>query len=358
MRALRSHGDIAQAVEVSKYRPAAIPTDPLIGNAGNGALPGQADQDPATGLSLQWYLFRCKVDQAWKRATGREVVIADVDAGFYLQHQDLIANVEAEHSYNAVDGSTDVSSQGETAHGTGVLGLAGAANNGLGIAGVAYDARLWPIQTDAGTAQPLPGDPVANAIAWIGAHDPQDRPLVILIEQQTEAEGNIEQSPAVQAAIVKAIKDGYVVCVAAGNGDKDASLRDDGTPFPETGSILVGATGYADADNPRAAWGNEASNWGDRITVSAPGDPTNDVTCRDQAADDYTSGLGGTSGAAAKVAGVIALMLEANPKLTHAEVKQILTLTGGALQNDKPMGVFLNAASAVQRAAQLNPNHP
>jgi hypothetical protein len=47
-------------------------------------------------------------------------------------------------------------------------------------------------------------------------------------------------------------------------------------------------------------------------------------------------------------------MLEANPKLTHAEVKQILTATGTALANDKPMGVFLNAASAVLSAAQLN----
>lgn len=357
VRALRSHADVAQAMEVLRYRPAAMPTDPLIGNAGNGALLGQAGQDP-TGLNLQWYLFRCKVDQAWQRATGNGVVIADVDAGFYLQHQDLVANVEPEHSYNAVDGSTDVSSQGETSHGTGVLGLAGAASNGIGMAGVAYDARLWALQTDAGNGQQLLGDPVANAIAWIGAHDPRNRRVVVLIEQQTASEGNIEQSPAVQAAIVKAINDGYVVCVAAGNGDKDAAIADDGTPIPDTGSILVGATEYAGADNPRAVWGNEASNWGNRITVSAPGDPMNDVTCRDQAVDDYAPGFGGTSGAAAKVAGTIALMLEANPNLTHAQVKQILAATGTALTNDKPMGVFLNAASAVQRAAQLYPNHP
>ena len=49
---------------------------------------------------------------------------------------------------------------------------------------------------------------------------------------------------------------------------------------------------------------------------------------------------------------MIAQMLEANSKLTHAQVKQILTQTGGALQNDKSMGVFLNAASAVQLAEQ------
>lgn len=352
--ALRTHGDVVQAMEVRKYRTAAIPTDPLIGNAGNGALPGQAGLDPATGLNLQWYLFRCKVDQAWQSATGDGVVIADVDAGFFLQHQDLVPNVEPEHSYNAVDGSTDVISQGEQAHGTGVLGLAGAASNALGLAGVAYNARLWALQTDAGSGTPLLGDPVANAIAWIGMHDPKDRRIVILVEHQTDAEGNIEQCPAVQAAIIKAISDGYVVCVAAGNGDKDAALADDGTPIPDTGSILVGATAYADADNPRAAWGNEASNWGARITISAPGDVLNDVTCRNLGVADYAPGFGGTSGAAAKVAGAIALMLQANPKLTHADVKQILMENGTALAPDKPIGVFLDAARAVARAAQLN----
>lgn len=353
VKELRSRPDVVQAIEISGYRPA-FPTDPLVGTSGNGALPGQAALDPA-GLNLQWYIFRCGVDQAWNSASGNGVVIADVDAGFYLDHEDLVANVEVEHCYNAVDGSTDVTSNGDTAHGTGVLGLAAAASNGVGMAGVAYAAKLWPIQTDEGAPTQLLGDQVANAIAWIGGHDPRDRRVVILVEQQTAAEGNIEQSPAVQAAIIGAIKAGYVVCVAAGNGDRDASIADDGSAIPETGSILVGATAYADAGNPRAVWGTEASNWGDRITVSAPGDPLNDVTCRDQGPSDYTPGFGATSGAAAKVAGVIALMLEVNPSLTHDQVKQIVMNTGTALTNDRKMGVFINAGAAVQRALQLKP---
>ena len=350
VKALRAHADIAQAVEVSKYRPA-FPTDPLIGTAGTGPLPGQAAQDPTTGLDLQWYLFRCLVDQAWNLATGSGVIIADVDAGYNLKHQDLVANVETEYTYNAVDGSPNVTNLGDLAHGTGVLGLAGGASNALGIAGVAYNARLWPLQADAGTTQ-LPGDPVANAITWIVGQDPGGRRVVILIEHQTGAGGNVEQCPAVQAAIISAIQKGYVVCVAAGNGGKDASLADDGTPIPETGSILVGATGFDPAANPRAVWGTEASNFGARITVSAPGDATNDITCRNLGIDDYTSGFGGTSGAAAKVAGVIALMLEANNKLTHDQVKQILGQNGTALADGEPMGMFLNALAVVQSAAK------
>ena len=77
-----------------------------------------------------------------------------------------------------------------------------------------------------------------------------------------------------------------------------------------------------------------------------------DLTCRDLTASDYTSQFGGTSGAAAKVAGAIALILEANPKLTHQEVLTILSTTGTLLNNDQPMGRFLDGDAAVTAAIQ------
>lgn len=347
LKELRAIPDVAHAIEVSGYRPAALPTDPLLGTT------DQVSTDPA-GIHRQWYIFRCGIQNAWEKATGQNVVIADVDAGFFLGHEDLQANVDLNHAFNAVDGTTDVTAGAHRDHGTAVLGQVAAARNGIGMVGVAYSASLWPIQTDASnTDSTLPGEPVPNAIDWVGQQDASGKRIVILIETQTDQNGNVEQFPAVREAISQAIQNGHVVCVVAGNGDKDAGLADDGTAIPPTGSILVGATGYANAGNPQAGLGVEASNWGDRITVSAPGDPDNDVSCGIFGPSNYVdTGFGGTSGAAAKVAGVIALMLQANPNLTHDQVKQFLTQSGSPLNNQHPMGVFLNADAAVTLALQ------
>jgi subtilisin family serine protease len=349
LRELRALPEVKQA-GLPVFIPAAFPTDPLVGGSDKLA------SDPVTAIEFQWYLFRCAVDRAWARVTGKGVVIADVDAGFFPQHQDLAAKVELNHAHNSFDGSSDVTAGGQTDHGTAVLGLAGAASNNLGIAGVAFDAGLWPIQTDAGKGARKPGDPIANAIDWVIGEGKKEgkksgaRRVVIIVESQTVTMGNCEQAPAVKAAIQHAISQGVVVCVAAGNGDRDAGIADDGSAIPPTGSILVGATAYDPAANPRAAVGGEASNWGPRIVVSAPGDRNHDVTCDTGSIDSYRNNFGGTSGAAAKVAGVIALMLEANPRLTHEQVKEILVSTGSPLPTDKPIGVFLNAEGAVAAA--------
>jgi subtilisin family serine protease len=344
LRELRALPEVQRATTMSGYIPAAFPTDPLVGAS------DQVGSDPVTAIEFQWYLFRCKVDRAWARVTGRGVVVADVDAGFFPQHQDLLANIEMNHAYNSFDGTSDVTAGGQTDHGTGVLGLVGAASNNMGIAGIAFDARLWPIQTDAGKSPQKTGDPLANAIDWVVGENSIGRRVVINIESQTRMMGNCEQGPAVNAAIRQAISKGFVVCVAAGNGDRDAGIADDGSPIPTTGSILVGATAYDPAANPRAAGGGQASNWGSRIVVSAPGDVNHDVTCT-ASVDGYRNDFGGTSSAAAKVAGVIALMLDANPRLTHDQVKQILINTGSPLPADKKnIGVFLDAEQAVAAA--------
>lgn len=341
LRKLRALPDVEEAVEVRPIVPP-IPADPLIGTSDQAAI------DPVTGLQFQWYIYRCGVNRAWARVSGHGVVIADIDAGFLVTHPDLAPNIEVAHMHNAVDGSNDVTA-GDRNHGTGVAGIAAAASNNLGIAGIAYSAKLWPVEVDAGKGAPLLGDHLANAIDWVRGEDSGGRRVVINIEAQTDRGGNCEQNPAVRAAIQLAIRDGFVVCVAAGNGGRDAGVADDGTAIPATGSILVGATAYADSANPRCAFGNQASNWGSRVVVSAPGDPTNDVTCNCSALR-YASNFGGTSGAAAKVAGAIALMLEANPSLTHDKVLAILVQTGSALNTDEPIGVFLNADAAVSAA--------
>lgn len=315
--------------------------EPLVGSSDQVVL------DTGTSLENQWYIFRCRVNEAWTRSTGKDVVIADVDWGYLTSHQDLSSNIQK--NYNAFDGTTDVTHGGSMYHGTGVAGLAGAAANGVGMAGVAFEATLWAIQADSGTGSALPGNAWARGIDWVRTTDSGGKRKVCILEVQTGAYGNYEQVISVNAAIQNAIAAGVVVCVAAGNGDRDAGIDDSGNPIPVTGSILVGATDYHPTINKRSWF----SNYGPRIDISAPGDSSHDLTCDSSSDTAYRNGFGGTSGATPKVAGVAALMLAANPSLTHAGIRAILNSTGSALDPDpgKPTGTFLNAGAAVAQVA-------
>ena len=345
-RELKTIDSVVRAVAVPRAIPPQTPlNEPLVGTN------DQVTIDPVTGLENQWYIFRTRANQAWTMSSGAGVVVADVDWGYRTTHQDLAARLDLTHAYNAVDGGTNVSFGGDIDHGTGVMGLAGGDDNNLGMAGIAWGATLWPIQANAGPGTPLGGNSWARGIDWVRTADSGGRRKVIILEVQTGAFGNYEQVPSVNAAIQTAIAAGVVVCVAAGNGDRDAGVDDSGNPIPATGSILVGATAYDAAQNVRAGF----SNWGPRIVVSAPGDGSHDLTCAIASDSAYRNGFGGTSGATPKVAGAVALILSVNPALTHQQIRTILNTTGGPVVTvpTRPVGTFLNCEAAV-RAARIN----
>jgi hypothetical protein len=335
--------EVERAVAVPKALPPQTPlNEPLVGATDQVVL------DPTTGLENQWYVFRCGVNRAWSMASGAGAIIADVDWGYRTTHQDLAPRLDMSHAYNAYDGGTNVSTGGSVSHGTAVMGIAGGADNNLGMAGIAFGASLWPVQADSGPGPALGGNAWARAIDWVRTTDGGGGRKVINLEVQTGSFGNYEMVPSVNAAIQTAIANGVVVCVAAGNGDRDAGIDDSGNPIPETGSILVGATEYDGTQNRRAGF----SNFGSRIVVCAPGDASHDLTCSSSSDSAYRNGFGGTSGATPKVAGTVALMLNLNPSLTHAEIRTILNTTGTAVVTDatKPVGTFLDAGAAVAAA--------
>lgn len=337
--------EVARALPVPGARPPQSPlNEPLLGTS------DQVIADPITGLENQWYIFRCRANDAWSLASGEGVVVVDIDWGYRTSHEDLAARLDMDHAFNAFDGGTNVSFGGDVSHGTAVMGIAGGADNDLGMAGFALGASLWPVQADSGPGPALPGDAWARGIEWVRTTDSNGRRKVIILEVQTGSFGNYEMVPSVNVAIQTAIAHGVVVCVAAGNGDRDAGIDDLGNPFPETGSILVGATEFHPNQNPRASF----SNFSPRVVVSAPGDAFHDLTCDSSGDSAYRSGFGGTSGATPKVAGTAALMLQVNPDLTHEEIRTILNTTGTTVVTtpDKPVGTFLNAEAAVQAAIQ------
>jgi subtilisin family serine protease len=302
-------------------------------------------------LENQWYIFRCGIDKAWQHASGKGITVADIDWGFNPNHQDLRSRIQLTRSMLPQTDSRNVMNGLKRDHGTAVLGQVGAQVNRLGMAGIAFEANLWAIQAGS--------DTITDHSLWAQALDfvceqPSNGRKIIILEIQTRQGGNIEMSPMINKALVEAIAANIVVCVPAGNGNasRDAGIGDDGLPIPPTGSIVVGATRY---DKLRNIVGN--GNNGRRVVVYAPGDPIHDLTCS-LPNDRYRNRFGGTSGAVAKVAGAVALMLEVNPQLTPAEVREILSHSNIPVVDEggERVGVLLDAEQAVgearKRAAQ------
>ncbi|KIY21236.1 S8 family serine peptidase [Mesobacillus subterraneus] len=149
----------------------------------------------------------------------------------------------------------------------------------------------------------------------------------------------------------------WVVTVAA--GDKSGKLAD----FSSRGEDGRGGTVTVDGKS----W-----EWQDQPTLTSPGvdiistrvisplvalGATSDVEYIEPAYLPFYTTMSGTSMAAPHVAGIIALMLEANPVLSPAEVKSILENTATAMPDyaDWEVGAgYVNAYNAVNAAFKEN----
>ncbi len=97
-----------------------------------------------SNIGNQWYLNDLHIPDAWSLSTGNSnITLAIVDSGCY-QHPDL-TNVGPGWSYlTANNVTTDTGAL--SGHGTAVTGCAAAvANNGIGIAGSAYNCTVMPL---------------------------------------------------------------------------------------------------------------------------------------------------------------------------------------------------------------------
>jgi len=355
-RRLRDYPEVkhAAALPFTKFASAQLPQDDLL-------FPSRA---ASTDRDYQWYIEHCRIDKVWALGyTGEGVVVADLDSGFEIHHPEFEGRLNLNRAFNTATGNNELSEDGNNlGHGTKVLGQVGAAADGKGMAGIAHDAELWPIEVSSEDPT-LTVDPrewakaIFQVIKFIRA---DKRKVVVIIEGQTEKNGNITQIAMIRQAVLSAIAHGAVVCVPAGNGNRKVNEADcddfltpccGGKVFKPAG-IIVGATDINDAPYKDIV-SPEATNFGDAVAVSAPGDPRRDLTCSADLESLFTSSFGATSGATAKVAGAVALMLQANPELKHADVEQIFRSTGTPIMSAK-LGNLLNCEEAVRMAVELS----
>ena len=273
--------------------------------------------DPQT--SQQYNLGKMSLPQAWNTARGDGVVIAVLDTGADLAHPDLSAKFVS-RGRDFVNGDDDASD--DHGHGTHVSGIAAAAtNNGVGIAGVGYNARLLPVKVLSASGQ---GDTarIAQAIDWASQ---QAGVKVINMSLGCQC-----PSPAyLTEAVANARARGVVVIAAAGNDGTSSPA----SPASAPGVIGVGATDSADR---RTSF----SNYGVNAKLAAPG-----LNIYSTLRGGSYGTMSGTSMASPNVAGVAALAWSACPSCSVGDIEA--RLMNGDDIGGQQVGKRVNAARAV-----------
>ncbi|NLE75509.1 MAG: peptidase S8, partial [Chloroflexi bacterium] len=243
----------------------------------------------------QWNMMAVNAAAAWDVATGGSgVVIAVIDTGVDPDHPDLAAKVLP--GYDFVN--SDYDPRDDNGHGTHAAGIAAAmTNNGIGVAGMNWGARLLPLKVlDAngnGTYYNM-----INSIYYAANQGARILNLSL---------GGPSDSPLLQGAVSYAIGLGCLIFAATGN--QGASVLYPAI-YPEV--IAVAATDYLDQ---RAAY----SNFGPSVDIAAPGGTASVPVFSTWRASGYAYAYG-TSMATPMVSGLAGLLWSVKPGLSSAEV--------------------------------------
>lgn len=334
-----------------------------------------------------------EVEAAWELSQGEGTVIAVIDDGFDLRHEELASPGKIVAPRDATSKDMNPSPDRDDNHGTACAGVACA--EGLrGASGVAPKAALMPIRLVSG----LGSQDEADALVWAAEHgadviscswgpedgdpwnqdDPRHRAAHPLPDSTRRAlETVTDRGRGGKGCVVtwaagngneRVDNDGYasyerVIAVAACNDQGIRSLYSDfgdaiWCSFPS--NDLRGEdprTGIVHEPRTPGIWTTDRS----RKPGYNPG-----IQRLGDRAGSYTNGFGGTSSACPGVAGIAALMLAVAPELTWRQVKDLLARACEPIDmasetydsaGHSPWYGFgrIQAASAVTLAAEASP---
>lgn len=287
--------------------------------------------DPRSGE--QWGLSSANVYAAWDLIKGdHKVTVATLDLGCDVTHSDLKANIM--DPYNSTDKSTDVTpvttSDTSKKHGTHVAGVvSGVANNGIGIAGVTYNAYIMPVKVvyDNGLAYT---DSLLRAYDYV-ISKMQSRNIRV-INLSMGKSGSVSKDDAFIKKIAEAYDKGIVTVAAAGNRGSSNTGRVPYAIYPADYPLIVSVINLAQTNSGVERWTTSNYNFdGERTKdISAPG-----ANILSTVPGNRYDTLTGTSMAAPLVSAVLALEFEANPNLTAtAAVERLYASTTKLTKND------------------------
>lgn len=365
----------------------ALNSDPLLPNQWDIQNTGQnafSSTPPTAGNDMD-------VASAWASGfTGKGIKVGVVDSGLQVAHEDLAANVDLTHSLNFVTGTDDPSPDPSIAgfdHGTEVAGIIGAvAFNGKGGRGIAYNATLRGynllapgltfsvanMATALGSAPVSVDNDLFNASFSISSDSNALPSFSGAFQAITQTAMTLRGG--LGAAIVNAAGNDfgdfegnsspycaqYAQVYGVSCGDPASDERRGGyypivvgainangvhSSYSSTGSALwISAPGGEYGLSAAYAPGLAAVNYEPAILTTSrggcanaeypPASFPNGVNELDSNGADplaptcqYTATMNGTSAATPNVTGTIALMLQANPKLSVRDIKYILAKT-------------------------------
>ena len=343
----------------------ADPNDPLYSYQWEHNNTGSAIQYSGTpGADL-------KVQQAWTISTGAGIKVAVIDEGVDISHADLSANML--QGFDCLSGTAnpgDGQPLGPArAHGTNCTGIiAAVANNNIGIAGIAPDSKIIPINLAAANGYFTDESNIAAGFDYAWQHG---------ADVISNSWGGGTPSNIIDDAINRAVTfgrggKGSVVLFASGNNNTGI-----GYPASNSQVISVGGVNMCGQRKSPASVSCDGETWGasygtglDVVApcvkiVSTDLSGSAGYNTAGGAAGDYYFKFNGTSSATPAASAVVALVLAANPGLTVSDVRSILENTCDKLPgytyssvSDQPNGTWnsetghgrVNAFNAVQVA--------
>ncbi|TAL70397.1 MAG: hypothetical protein EPN82_01945 [Bacteroidetes bacterium] len=310
----------------------------------------KSDDEPNDALYKdQWALKIINASKAWKKASGKGIIIGIIDTGIDYLHPDLVNQLyinskedinqdgkfepwSSEETRNGITGDfnnidddndgfiddvigydfvdqsfgnvgdyiePDPNPYDENSHGTTVAGvIAAQRNNSIGITGLAYDSKLLTVRAMDATGNGE-SDDIANAIVYAA---------LMGAKVLNFSFGEANPSTIMHDAIKFAYSLGCVM--AASSGNNNWSFPHYPSDFEEV--ISVGAV----SDNGKKS---SVSNYGSRLDLTAPGSQIMTTT----PGGNYQK-KSGTSYAAPHVSAGSALLLEIDPTLNPQDIKGIL----------------------------------
>ena len=301
--------------------------------------------DPQYGAQWHWHDAEVGLELpgAWQRGyTGAGVTISILDDGLDYQHPDLVHGYSHELSYD-INGQRKVPElQHADVHGTMAAGLAaGRGNNGVCGLGASHRARIAAVRlvsratTDAEEAQGISyGAPEVDvySASWGPVDDGRrlEGPGHLALEALEAVVNGHRLHPHLHGRNGK----GAIYVWAAGNG----RAAGDNCNYDGWANSRLTVTIAAMTDSAQPTLYSESCS---ALLATAPSSggrraiTTSDIRGRaGQSSGDCVRGFSGTSAVAPMVAGIVGLMLQANPELGWRDVQHILVHSSTPVASD------------------------